>query len=145
MFDVPSNNKICYLRAHTTQTAGSANQLELDLQEVNDQGLNERTTDLLVIVEVSDANGGTLSLIAQDSQDGTTWDADFATTEDVDADGLAFFVIRGIRQYFRLRTTVASATMTWGAVGIGLNAQRRPVKQTDGTELTVTYASDREG
>lgn len=142
--DILANHKIADLRVSASQDIGTANQLDIDLMELSDSpGLYERTSKGLVLVEVTDVSGGTLDLIMSDSPDDVTYDADFATIEQIDATGLYAFVVDGINRHFRLAATVATHAVVWGAKFIGFEAERRPVKQSDVTELTVTYGSGR--
>ena len=145
--DILANHKVCDLRVHASQEVGAADQLTIDLMELSDSpGLYERTAKGLLIIEVSALEaGGTLDIILEDSPDGTTYDADFATLDQIDATGLYVAVVDGINRYFNLAATVGTAAVTWGAKFVGFEATRAPVKQTDATELTTTYASDREG
>lgn len=146
MYDIFSNHKISNLRSYASQEVGNADQTVIDLQEVSDSpGLRERTTKGLIIVDVvSVGTGGTLDLVVKDSMDNVTYDVDFATIDQIDAAGFYAFEIDGINRYFFLDATVGTDAVAWSAVFIGFDAQRRPVKQSDITELTVTYASDRE-
>lgn len=143
--DILSNHKVMSLRVAANQTAGSADQLVVNLQEQDtDTGLYERTTDVLVVIEVTNVNTtGDLTVVAKDSNDGTTYDADFATLANIDEAGLYVAHLKGVRNYLKLYTTVADATVAWGAIGIGFNAVRKPVVQTDATEVTVTYGTGR--
>lgn len=143
--DILANNKFGDLRVHASQDVGAANQLEIDLMELSDSpGIRERTSKGLILIEVTAvAEGGTLDLIVKDSPDGTTYDADFATLPQIDSTGLYAAVVDGINRYFYLAATVGTAAISWGAKFIGFEAQRRPVKQSDITELAVTYGSGR--
>lgn len=139
------NHKIADLRVSASQSIGAADQLEIDLMELSDSpGLYERTSKGLVLVEVTVVGAGaTLDLVMKDSPDDVTYDADFASMTQIDATGLYAFVVDGINRYFKLRSTVATDAITWGAKFIGFEAERRPVKQSDITELTVTYGTGR--
>jgi hypothetical protein len=142
MYDILTNHKVCQLRVSAAQDIGTANQLAIDLQEINSAGIRERSTELLVIIEVSDINGGTLTIVGIDAVPGSTeFDLDYATAEAITANGLYLIEISNIKGEFKLRSTVADAAVTWSAVGVSFNPQRRPVVQTDGTELAVTYGT----
>lgn len=147
MFDIFSNHKIAILRALALQNIGNEDQLVVDLQELSDvAGIRERTTKGLILVDVTSVdNGGTLDLVGKDSMDNITFDADFVTIPQIDAAGLYAFVVDGIQRYFFLDSTDGTDGVTWGAVFIGFDAQRRPVKQSDITQLTPVYAADRKG
>ena len=147
MFDVKSNMKIAKLKALAEQDAGAANQLEINLAEEGDKGHYERMTDGLIIVDVTVVGtNGTLDIIVQDyGRDDKTWDADFCVVAQITATGVYAIPIKGIREKVRLRSTVGTAAITWGAMFIGLNAQRRPVKQSGASFPTLTYATNRRG
>jgi hypothetical protein len=146
MYDVTKNNKICNLRTHATQTQGAADQLVVELQEeISTKGLYERSTDMLVLIEVTTVNStGTLTIVGKDAVPGSSsYDADFASIPVISAAGLYYFVVQGIRGRFKLGATVANASVDWSAKGITFDAQRRPVVQTDATAKTVTYGTGR--
>lgn len=149
MYDIFSNNKICKVRDYAEQSVGAAYQPSetgIDLQEIAENGLCERTTRGLLLVEVGAVGaGGTLTLVFQDlaERTETVWDADFCTLEAISTTGDYSFDVDGIKNKFRLLATVGVAAISWGAQFIGFNAQRRPVKQTDFEELTGTYATGR--
>lgn len=146
MYQIVKNNKICNLRSHAAQTPGAADQLVVELQqEIGTTGHYERSTDMLVLVEVTNVNTtGTLTIVGQDAVPGSSsYDADFASIPVINAAGLYYFVVQGIRGRFKLNATVASANVEWNAKGITFDAQKRPVVQTDGTSKTVTYGTGR--
>lgn len=143
MFDVLSNHKIMYCRAHASQEVGAADQLEIDLQEAAN-GLYERSNTVLLLIEVTNVNStGTLDIVVEDADIDGTYDADYATIDQITAAGLYYAVLKNIRNSFKLAATVASAAVVWGAIGVGFDATRAPVVQTDGTELDVTYSTGR--
>jgi len=147
MYDIFSNHKIAVLRALALQSIGAADQTIVDLQEVSDlPGLRERTTRGLLLIDVTSVdNGGLLDLVLKDSPDGVTYDTDFITIPQIDAAGLYAIDVDGINRNFTLASTITVDGVTWGAVFIGFDAQRRPVKQTDITVLTPVYAANRKG
>jgi hypothetical protein len=143
---IAKNHKICNLRTHADQTQGSADQLVVNLQEeISTTGNYERSTDMLVIVEVTTVNStGTLLIVAKDAVPGPgTYDADFGTLASITAAGVYYFVLQGIRGVLKLYTTVANATVAWGAKGVTFDAQKRPVVQTDATVKVLTYGTGR--
>lgn len=145
-FDILSNHKICNMRTVADQTTGTANQTAVDLQEEVTTFLNQRertSRGLLIIAVTSVGAGGTLDLIVMDSNDNITYDTDFATLTQIDAVGLYVADIKDTQRYLMLRATAGTDTVAWGAVFIGFDAQRRPVQQSDATELTVTKGSGR--
>ena len=148
MYDIFSNNKISNLRTVASQDAGAANQPDndgVDLQEIGDKGNYERTTRGALLIEVTSVgNAGTLDVIVQDYDlQNETWDTDFCTLDQIDAAGLYRFDLKYVKQKIRLNATVGGNAVVWGAKFIGFDATRRPVKQSDSTLLTGTYASDR--
>lgn len=146
MKDVVHNYKVGNLRTHAEQSIGAANQLAIDLQsEVTAHlGLRERVTRGLLIIYVTAVGAGaTLNILAQDSLDNSTYDADFATLTEIDATGVYIVDLKYFQRYLRLRATVATDAISWGAFFVGVDNQRAPVNQADATALTVTYATDR--
>lgn len=149
MYDIFSNHKIVNLRSHAEQTAGAAYQpsssgSDLMAENPNFLGQRERTRRGLLLIEVTSVGtGGTLNIIVQDSPDGTTWDADFATLTQITATGLYVADIKDIERYIRLAATAATDTVAWNAKMVGFEAARRPVYQADSTELTVTKGTGR--
>jgi hypothetical protein len=146
MYNVLDNHKISNMRTVAQQTPGAASQTTIDLQEAVTAhlGLRERTSKGLIIIAVTAvAAGATLDIIVRDSLDNSTFDADFATLDQIDATGLYVAVVDGIQRYAYLRSTVATDNITWGAVFVGFDAERRPVQQSDTTELDVTYGTGR--
>jgi hypothetical protein len=140
------NHKICNLRTHADQTQGSADQLVVNLQEeISTTGNYERSTDMLLIIEVTDINStGTLVVVGKDAVPGPgSYDADFVTLATITATGIYYAVVQGIRGVFKLYTTVANATVAWGAKGVTFDAQKRPVVQADATAKVVTYGTGR--
>jgi hypothetical protein len=136
------NHKVCNLRTLATQTVGTANQLAVDLQEANTTtGIRERSTELMVIVTVTDINSSSLIVVGIDAVPGSTeFDLDYATATTITANGIYIFEIKNIKGEFKLRSTVG-ASVVWGAIGVSFNPQRRPVVQTDATELDITYGT----
>lgn len=144
MFDIMSNHKIVYVRAHASQGISTVVSAVVDLMAEAEHGLHERNTGGLLLIEVTDVNStGTLDIVVQDSPDGVTYDADFATIEQITAAGLYAVVLKGMNRYVRFSSVVASAAVVWGAIGVSFDAERRPVKQASATELEVTYGTGR--
>jgi hypothetical protein len=145
--DILANHKICSLRVPASQGISAAAQLKIDLMEASDvPGIYERTSKGLILIEVSSLGAGAkLNLLVKDSPDDVTYDDDFVTIEEIDATGLYAIPVDGINRYFYLYSTVTVDAVVWGAAFIGFEAQRRPVKQSDATELTVTYGDGRLG
>ena len=138
---IVKSHKVCNLRTSAAQSSGTANQLAVDLQEVSATGFRERSTSMLVIVTVTNINGGTLIVVGIDAlPNSTEFDLDYVTAATISADGIYLIEIKEIKGEFRLRST-ADATITWGAIGVSFNATRRPVVQTDATVLTTTYGT----
>lgn len=146
MYDITSNHKICNMRTHADQTASSADQLTIDLQEAvtGHLGLRERTSrGLLIILVTSVGTGGTLDIVIKDSPDNSTFDADFCTIDQIDATGIYICDVQGINRYAKLYTTAATDTVTWSAILVGFDPERCPVQQSDTTEIGTTYGSGR--
>jgi hypothetical protein len=139
MYDILSNNKVALVRSGAAQTPGT---ISVPATPLNlwDGGLANRA---LLIVDVSAvATNGDLTIIAQDSADGTNYDADFATVANITATGLYLVVIDDPNQYLRFSCVCADANVTWSGVLVTFEEQRRPVSQP-GTELAVTYGTGR--
>lgn len=143
MFDILSNHKIARLRTPAEQSASAANQ-------PSDDGLdmwtaNQLPNRALIIVDVyAVAEGGSLTIIGQDSTDQSTWDEDWCTLTAITATGLYVADVADFYRYLRLNATVADAAISWGAWVVTFEDQRRPVTQT-GTTLSCTYGTGRSG
>lgn len=147
MYDILSSHKVCNMRTLASQDAGSTNNLVINLQEAVTAALGqyERTSrGLLIIGVTSVAAGGLLDIVVQDSlEEGSGYDTDFATIEQIDSVGYYVVDLKNIQRYMYLRSTVSNAAVVWGAIFIGFDAERRPVQQSDTTELDVTYGTGR--
>jgi len=136
------------MRTHAQQTTGSAYQpdttgVDLQAENPNFLGQRERTTKGLLIVFVTAvAEGATLTIVAQDSLDAVTYDADYATLAAISATGVYICQLRDLQRVLRLLATV-TGNISWGAIMVGFDATRRPVYQVDATSVTVTYGSGR--
>lgn len=140
------NHKICNLRTHASQSIGSADQLVVNLQaEISTTGNYERSTDMLLLIEVSSVgSSGTLLIVGKDAVPGPgSYDADFVTLASITAAGDYYAVVQGIRGVFKLYTTVGTDAVVWGAKGVTFDAQKRPVVQADATAKVVTYGTGR--
>ena len=144
MYDILSNHKVVNVKTHATQTTGTAVTTAKDLMEVAENGLRERSSRGLLVVFVTAVNTtGDITLTVQDSNDDVTYDADFVTLTKIEAAGVYIADLKGIRRYFKISSVCADANVDWGAILITFDAERKPVKQSDTTELTVTYGSSR--
>lgn len=139
MYDILSNHKVELIRSGAVQTPGAAT-VPATALNLHSGGLANRA---LLIIDVSAvATNGDLTIVAQDSSDGTTYDADFATIANITAVGLYTAVIDDPNKFIRFAATVADANVTWGAYLVTFEEQRRPVTQA-GTNLAITYGTDR--
>lgn len=137
MYDILSNHRVEKVRSGAAQTPGSADQATIDLFS---NGLANRA---LLIIDVSAvATNGDLTIVCKDSDDNSTFDADFATVANITATGLYVAVIDDPARYLKFAATVADANVTWSAILVTFEEQRRPVTQT-GTNLAVTYGTGR--
>ena len=146
MYDIIKNHKICNLRTHGTHSVGAADQLVVNLQaEIGNTGNYERSTDMLIIIEVTNVNSnGTLLIVGKDAVPGPgSYDADFATITSITAAGIYYMIVQGIRGVFKLYATAGTQNIDWGAKGITFDAQKRPVVQADATVKAVTYGTGR--
>lgn len=144
MYDILSNHKVVNVKTHATQSVGTAATSAKDLMEVAENGLRERSSRGLLVVFVTDVNTtGDIILTVQDSNDDSTYDTDFITLTKIEAAGVYIADLKGIRRYFKISSVCADANVDWGAVLITFDAERKPVKQSDTTELTATYGSGR--
>ena len=144
MYDIYHNHKIVNVRTHAAQSPGTAATTAKDLMEIAENGLRERNTHGLLIIFVTNVNTtGDITLTVQDSPDNSTFDADFATLTGITAAGVYTADVSGINRYMKLSSVCADANVEWGALLITFDAERRPVKQSDSTALTVTYGSGR--
>ena len=145
--DVESNYKLANVRTSASQSAGASNQPDdngIDLMEEYSDGLREWVRGGFLLIEVTVVgSGGTLTLVVQDSSDGSTWDADFITATAISATGIYAIPIKDFARYIRVNATVATAAITWGAQFIGVLNGKAPVKQSDVTFLDTTYAEGR--
>ena len=139
MYDILSNHKVELIRSGAAQTPG-ASTVPATAIDLFSGGLANRA---LLIVDVSAvAGGGSLVLVATDSEDGTNYDADFATAATITATGIYTMVIDDPSRYLKITATCADANVTWSAVLVTFEEQRRPVTQS-GTNLAVTYGTGR--
>jgi hypothetical protein len=140
MYDILSNHKVELVRSGAIQNAGAGSAVPATPLNLFSGGLANRC---LLIIDVSVvASGGSLVVAAQDSPDGTTYDEDFATSESITETGIYTMVIDDPNQYLKFVPTVSDAAVTWSAVLVTFEEQRRPVTQA-GTDLTVTYGTGR--
>ena len=140
MYDILSNHKVEILRSVAIENAGAAANSPATEIDLFTGGLANRA--LLIIDVTTVASGGTLDIVVQDSSDDTTYDADFMTIPQITEAGLYLVVIDDPNRYLRFAATVADANVTWSAVLVTFEEQRRPVTQA-GTTLAVTYGTDR--
>lgn len=143
MYDILSNHKVVNIKTHATQTTGTATTTAKDLMAVADKGLRERNTRGLLIIFVTAVNTtGDITITVQTSKDNSTWDTDFAALTNIAAAGVYVADIKYLSRYIKLSSVCADANVDWGALFITFDAERRPVKQADTTELTVDYAAN---
>ena len=137
MYDILSNHRVEKVRSGGAQTPGSADQATIDLFS------NGCANRALLVVDVSAVvTDGDLTIVCKDSDDNSTFDADFATLANITETGLYVAVIDDPARYLKIAATVADANVTWSAILVTFEEQRRPVTQT-GTELAVTYGTGR--
>jgi len=139
MFDILSNHKAIRVRSGAAQSAG-AETVPASAIDLFSGGLANR--GLLVIDVSAVASGGKLDIVATDSPDNDTYDADFATIAQITAAGLYLAVIDDPERYLKFVATVTTNDVTWGAYFITFEEQRRPVTQP-GTVKAVTYGTGR--
>lgn len=143
MYDIVSNHKLVNVKALAQQEIGTAATSAKDLMEDALNGIKERNNRGLLIIEVTNVNStGDITLTVQTSPDNSVWDVDFATITNITAAGLYYADLKYLNRYVRLSSVCADAAVIWGAKLITFDALRRPVKQSDGTEVTVTYAAN---
>lgn len=143
MYDIVSNHKVINIKTHATQTTGTAATTAKDLMAVADKGLRERNTRMLLIVFVTEVNTtGDITITIQTSKDNSTWDTDFAVLTKIEAAGVYIADVKYLSRYVKLSSVCADANVDWGAVAVTFDAEKRPVKQADTTELTVDYAAN---
>ena len=143
MYDILSNHKVVNIKALASQSPGTAVTTAKDLMAVADIGIRERNTRGLLLIEVTDVNTtGDITITIETSKDNSTWDADFATLTNIAAAGLYMVDVKYLSRYVKLSSVCADAAVVWGAKLITFDAERRPVKQADATEITITYAAD---
>lgn len=139
MYDILNNHRIEIVRSVAANSIGAAN-----LPDDDGFDLWENTqlpNCALIIVDVTSVGtSGTLDLIVQDSEDDTTFDADFITVDQITATGLYFIDVNDPERYLRLNATVATDSVTWGAYIMTFEDQRRPVTQS-GTTCDLTYGT----
>lgn len=144
MYDVINNYKIAYFQQASADAAGAA------ANAPDDDGIDlwansQLPNSIILLFDVgSVGTGGTLDIILQDSTDQSTWDVDFITFAQIDAAGLYYYHVPDPNRYVRLNVTVGTDTVTWSALYITYENQRRPVTQV-GTALTATYGTGRVG
>lgn len=139
MYDILNNHRALRIRSGAVQSAGaeSGPAAAIDLFS---NGLANRA---LLIIDVSAvASGGKLDIVAVDSDDNSSFDADFAAVAQITAAGVYLAVIDDPARYLQFVATVTDANVTWGAVLVTFEEQRRPVTQS-GTALAVTYGAGR--
>lgn len=140
MYDILSNHKVEIIRSVADEVAGAAANSPATEIDLYTNGLANRA---LLVIDVVDVNTtGTLALIVQDSDDDSTYDADFMTIPTITEAGLYLVVIDDPKRYLRVNHDVDTATVKWGAYLITFEEQRRPVTQS-GTVLTATYGAGR--
>jgi len=140
MYDIISNNKVEIIRSVADEAAGAAANSPTTEIDLYTGGLANRA--LLIIDVTSVGTGGTLDLVVQDSDDDSTYDADFITIPQITETGLYLVVIDDPKRYLRVNHDVDTDTVNWGAYLVTFEEQRCPVTQT-GTVLTGTYGSGR--
>ena len=140
MYDILSNNKVVKVRASSAQTPGTATSPAQAI-DLFSGGLANRA--LLIIDVTAVAVGGKLTITAQDSNDNSTFDADFITFAQITATGFYLAVIDDPERYLRFSATVADANVTWNAYLITFEEQRRPVTQSADAVLAATYGTGR--
>ena len=167
MYDIFSNSKIGYLRAHADQVVGTVVNSIVNFNEknsgsatttVNSDGSitysvpannTERTTRALILIEVTNVNAtGTLDITVEDmlynpSAADNEWDADFCVIPQIIKAGLYAIDLKGFGEQLKLSSKATVETITWGAIAIGFEAEKRPVVQSNVTILTPVYATDR--
>jgi len=142
MKNILENHRIETITAHALEAFGdaAADSTAIDLW-TNTQMPNR----VLLIVDVSVvATGGTLDLIVRDSDDNSTFDADFITLTQIDATGLFFAVIDDPKRYLRVNSDTLVADVTYGVTMMTFEDQRLPVTQS-GTTLAGVYGTGRVG
>jgi len=143
MRDILSNHRIEIIQSSTAEAAGSA-----AANAPSDDGYDlwENTqlpNRVLIIVDVTSVGtGGTLDLIVQDSEDDSTFDADFITVDEISATGLYFIVVDDPKRYIRLNHNSSTDEVTWAAYMMTFEDQRCPVTQS-GTTCSLTYGTAR--
>ena len=139
MYDILSNHKVEVICSVASQDVGNGTFPTTEIDLFTD-GLANR---LLLIIDVTSVGtGGTLDLVAQDSEDDATYDADFVTFAQIDEAGTYIAVIDDPNRYFRVKATVGTDGVTWGAYMVTFEEQRRPVAQSE-TTITGTYGTGR--
>jgi hypothetical protein len=143
MFQFDQNFKLINVHAAASMAAANAaanspGDTGVDLWS---GGLPDKLVLLIQVTSVG--SGGLLDLIVQDSEDRSTWDADFVTLPQISATGVYIAVINNPKQYVRVNANSTTDAVAFSILGLTYDEKRRPVTQPTGAVLTVTYAANR--
>jgi hypothetical protein len=144
MFNKYENERLLNVRYGASLAAATAAQNKPD-----DDGIDlwtsagYRPDKVALLISVSDVGtGGVLDLIVQDSVDQSTWDADFATIEQIDTAGVYMVIIKNPKRYIRVNEDATTDAVVFGVMILTTDEKRRKVAD-DANMLTVTYAANR--
>lgn len=143
MFDVLSNHKIINFRNYAEQSVSDADQPDeygVDTQEETAAGLFELNTRFFLIIEAATGNAGTLDIVVEHKNDNDRDFSTLCTLDQIDESGNYVAVVDGIKKTVRLAASVGTNAVSWNAKAVCFDARRRPVVQSDVTEVDVTYA-----